>query len=70
MQCIIYLCFLCVQPEVESFKKLNVISQDEFDTLSPKVPVEPNQEVPTPPMQGESPSEQPCSRCRRLKLTE
>lgn len=47
----------CVQPEVENFKKLNVISQDEFDTLSPKVPIDPNQEVPTPPMQGESSSE-------------
>lgn len=44
----------CFQPEVENFKKLNVISQDEFDTLTPKVPIDPNQEVPTPPMPGGS----------------
>lgn len=45
---------LCVpQQEVENFKKLNVISQDEFDTLTPKVPVDPHQEVPPPPMPGE-----------------
>ncbi|KAK1793356.1 hypothetical protein P4O66_011424, partial [Electrophorus voltai] len=35
--------------EVENFKKLIVISQDQFDTLSPKPPVDPNQEVPPPP---------------------
>lgn len=51
------MCPRCVQPEVENFKKLNVISQDEFDTLTPKVPIDPNQEVPTPPMQGESRSD-------------
>lgn len=45
---------MCLLQEVENFKKLNVISQDEFDTLSPKVPVDPNQEVPPPPMPGES----------------
>lgn len=38
--------------DVENFKKLNVISKDEFDTLTPKVPVDPNQEVPPPPMPG------------------
>ena len=37
------------QQEVETFKKLNVISKDEFDTLTPKLPVDPNQEVPPPP---------------------
>ncbi|XP_017295061.1 la-related protein 1B isoform X3 [Kryptolebias marmoratus] len=36
--------------DVENFKKLNVISKDEFDTLTPKAPVDPNQEVPPPPM--------------------
>lgn len=51
---------VCLQPEAENFKKLNVISQDEFDTLSPKVPIDPNQEVPTPPMQGESSSDAVC----------
>ncbi|XP_035388921.1 la-related protein 1B isoform X2 [Electrophorus electricus] len=35
--------------EVENFKKLIVISQDQFDTLSPKPPVDPDQEVPPPP---------------------
>ncbi|KAI3367390.1 hypothetical protein L3Q82_026251 [Scortum barcoo] len=40
--------------EVENFKKLNMISKDEFDTLTPKVPVDPNQEVPPPPMSGGS----------------
>nr|XP_043903461.1 la-related protein 1B isoform X4 [Solea senegalensis] len=40
--------------EVETFKKLNVISKDEFDTLTPKVPVDPNQEVPPPPMPVDS----------------
>lgn len=43
---------LCVlQQDVENFKKLNVISQDEFDTLTPKVPVD-HQEVPDLPMPG------------------
>lgn len=37
---------------METFKKLNVISQDEFDTLAPKVPVDNSQEVPCPPMPG------------------
>ncbi|KAI5102711.1 la-related protein 1B isoform X3 [Silurus meridionalis] len=35
--------------EVENFKKLNIISKDEFDTLTPTLPVDPNQEVPPPP---------------------
>lgn len=38
--------------DVENFKKLNFISKDEFDTLAPKIPVEPNQEAPPPPMPG------------------
>lgn len=41
-----------LQQEVENFKKLNVISQDEFDSLSPKVPVDNSQEVPPLPMPG------------------
>lgn len=41
-----------LQQEVENFKKLNVISQDEFDTLTPKVPADSTQEVPRPPMPG------------------
>nr|XP_021328864.1 la-related protein 1B isoform X5 [Danio rerio] len=35
--------------EMENFKKLNMISQDEFETLTPKLPIDPNQEVPPPP---------------------
>ncbi|TRY99108.1 hypothetical protein DNTS_021540 [Danionella cerebrum] len=35
--------------EMENFKKLNMISQDEFDTLTPKLPIDSNQEVPPPP---------------------
>lgn len=44
------MCSRVPQQEVENFKKLNVISKDEFDTLTPKVPIDPNQEV--PPMPG------------------
>uniref|UniRef100_A0A8C6TKU1 La ribonucleoprotein 1B n=1 Tax=Neogobius melanostomus TaxID=47308 RepID=A0A8C6TKU1_9GOBI len=40
--------------ESDSFKKLNVISQDEFETLAPKPPVDPNQEVPPPPLPVDS----------------
>ncbi|CAN9502644.1 unnamed protein product [Ophioblennius macclurei] len=39
----------CSKQDVENFKKLNVISKDEFDTLTPKVPIDPKQEAPTPP---------------------
>uniref|UniRef100_A0A8C6LSX5 La ribonucleoprotein 1B n=1 Tax=Nothobranchius furzeri TaxID=105023 RepID=A0A8C6LSX5_NOTFU len=38
--------------DAENFRKINVISKDEFDTLTPKVPIDPNQEVPPPPMSG------------------
>ncbi|XP_031729070.1 la-related protein 1 isoform X3 [Anarrhichthys ocellatus] len=43
--------------EVENFKKLNVISQDEFETLTPKVPADPEQEVPPPLMPVDSGAE-------------
>lgn len=43
------------QPEsTKEVKKLNVISRDEFDTLAPKAPVDPNQEVPPLPMPVDS----------------
>lgn len=42
-----------LQQEGESFKKLNVISKDEFNTLTPQVPVDAPQDVPPPPMPGE-----------------
>uniref|UniRef100_A0A1A8EBM8 La ribonucleoprotein domain family, member 1B n=1 Tax=Nothobranchius kadleci TaxID=1051664 RepID=A0A1A8EBM8_NOTKA len=43
--------------DAENFRKLNVISKDEFDTLTPKVPIDPNQEVPPPPMSVASEAE-------------
>ncbi|XP_013867280.1 la-related protein 1B [Austrofundulus limnaeus] len=43
-----------ISKDVENFKKLNVISKDEFDILTPKAPVDPNQEVPPPPMPVDS----------------
>eukprot|EP00066_Takifugu_rubripes_P029253 XP_011618519.1 PREDICTED: la-related protein 1B isoform X1 [Takifugu rubripes] len=43
--------------DAENFKKLNVISQDEFETLTPKVPVDHNQEVPALPMPVDSGTE-------------
>ncbi|TSU37069.1 La-related protein 1B [Bagarius yarrelli] len=42
--------------EVENFKKLSLITQDEFETLTPKLPVDPNQEVPPPPPCQDEPS--------------
>uniref|UniRef100_H3D4C9 La ribonucleoprotein 1B n=1 Tax=Tetraodon nigroviridis TaxID=99883 RepID=H3D4C9_TETNG len=39
-----------LRQEPENFKKLNVISQDQFDSLSPKVPVDNSQPVPLPPL--------------------
>ncbi|XP_074548143.1 la-related protein 1B isoform X4 [Halichoeres trimaculatus] len=47
----------CSKQEVESFKKLNMISQDEFDTLTPKMPVDSNQEVPPLPVPVDSGAE-------------
>uniref|UniRef100_A0A673LQF3 La-related protein 1B-like n=1 Tax=Sinocyclocheilus rhinocerous TaxID=307959 RepID=A0A673LQF3_9TELE len=35
--------------DLENFKKLNMISQDEFETLTPKLPIDSIQEVPPPP---------------------
>ncbi|PIO33231.1 hypothetical protein AB205_0149790, partial [Aquarana catesbeiana] len=35
--------------EVENFKKVNMISREQFDTLTPEPPVDPNQEVPPGP---------------------
>ncbi|KAG5285260.1 hypothetical protein AALO_G00001330 [Alosa alosa] len=42
--------------EVENFKKLNVITQDEFNTFAPKTPMDATQEVPPPPPQPEESS--------------
>nr|XP_032627527.1 la-related protein 1 isoform X1 [Chelonoidis abingdonii] len=38
-----------VKQEVENFKKVNMISREQFDTLTPEPPVDPNQEVPPGP---------------------
>lgn len=50
---VVALCLMCQYDshfqDVENFKKLNMISQDEFETLTPKLPIDPNQEVPPPP---------------------
>lgn len=37
------------QQEVENFKKVHLISREEFDCLTPEPPVDPNQEVPPGP---------------------
>ncbi|XP_012610931.1 la-related protein 1 isoform X6 [Microcebus murinus] len=45
-----------IKQEVENFKKVNMISREQFDTLTPEPPVDPNQEVPPGPprfQQGE-----------------
>ncbi|KAG1971661.1 la-related protein 1B [Pimephales promelas] len=36
--------------DMENFKKLNVISRDEFETLTPKLPIDSSQEIPPPPL--------------------
>ncbi|EHB17549.1 La-related protein 1 [Heterocephalus glaber] len=38
-----------IKQEVENFKKVNMISWEQFDTLTPEPPVDPNQEVPPGP---------------------
>ncbi|XP_028348085.1 la-related protein 1B isoform X9 [Physeter macrocephalus] len=38
--------------EVENFKKLNLISKEQFENLTPELPFEPNQEVPVAPSQA------------------
>lgn len=40
---------LVSQQEVENFKKVHLISREEFDCLTPEPPVDPNQEVPPGP---------------------
>ncbi|KAG2465435.1 LARP1 protein, partial [Polypterus senegalus] len=37
------------QQEVENFKKLSLISKEQFDNLAPEPPIDPNQEVPPGP---------------------
>lgn len=40
---------LILQQEVENFKKVHLISREQFDCLTPEPPVDPNQEVPPGP---------------------
>lgn len=41
--------FLVSQQEVENFKKVHLISREQFDCLTPEPPIDPNQEVPPGP---------------------
>ncbi|XP_045654958.1 la-related protein 1B isoform X6 [Ursus americanus] len=41
-----------IKQEVENFKKLNLISKEQFENLTPELPFEPNQEVPVEPSQS------------------
>ncbi|XP_078222628.1 la-related protein 1B isoform X7 [Callithrix jacchus] len=41
-----------IKQEVENFKKLNLISKEQFENLTPELPFEPNQEVPVTPSQS------------------
>uniref|UniRef100_UPI00358FA217 la-related protein 1B-like n=2 Tax=Myxine glutinosa TaxID=7769 RepID=UPI00358FA217 len=41
--------YATIKQEVENFKKLNLITKEEFQTLAPKPPVDPNQMVPPAP---------------------
>lgn len=38
-----------LQQEVENFKKVHLISREQFDCLTPEPPIDPNQEVPPGP---------------------
>ncbi|XP_066576257.1 la-related protein 1B isoform X3 [Amia ocellicauda] len=38
-----------IKQEVETFKKLNLISKEQFENLAPEPPIDPNQEVPPGP---------------------
>lgn len=48
-KCWIFVNSFQMQQEVENFKKVNMISREQFDTLTPEPPVDPNQEVPPGP---------------------
>ncbi|XP_013979396.2 la-related protein 1 isoform X3 [Salmo salar] len=41
--------YATIKQEVENFKKVHLISREEFDCLTPEPPVDPNQEVPPGP---------------------
>ena len=52
-QCIHTGCLCVLQQEVENFKKVHLITREEFDCLTPEPPVDPNQEVPPGPPKGQ-----------------
>ncbi|MEQ2206319.1 La ribonucleoprotein domain member 1 [Xenoophorus captivus] len=41
--------YATIKQEVENFKKVHLISREQFDCLTPEPPVDPNQEVPPGP---------------------
>ncbi|XP_048884287.1 la-related protein 1-like isoform X2 [Brienomyrus brachyistius] len=41
--------YAIIKQEVENFKKVHLISREQFDCLTPEAPVDPNQEVPPGP---------------------
>uniref|UniRef100_A0A8C9VX77 La ribonucleoprotein 1, translational regulator n=1 Tax=Scleropages formosus TaxID=113540 RepID=A0A8C9VX77_SCLFO len=43
--------YATIKQEVENFKKVHLISREQFDCLTPEPPVDPNQEVPPGPPQ-------------------
>ncbi|XP_051533905.1 la-related protein 1-like isoform X5 [Myxocyprinus asiaticus] len=50
--------YATIKQEVENFKKVHLISREEFDCLTPEPPVDPNQEVPPgPPQPQQIPTE-------------
>ncbi|XP_015200376.1 la-related protein 1B isoform X3 [Lepisosteus oculatus] len=46
--------YATIKQEVENFKKLNLISKEQFETLAPEPPIDPNQEVPPCPPRPQS----------------
>ncbi|XP_078737215.1 la-related protein 1 [Lampetra fluviatilis] len=52
-----------MKQEIENFRKLTMISQEEFETLAPEPPVDPYQEVPPgPPKQQPAPTDELATR--------
>lgn len=42
----VYTLFSLIQQEIENFKKLNLISKEEFDNLAPEPVADPTEEIP------------------------
>uniref|UniRef100_A0A8C9WP74 La ribonucleoprotein 1, translational regulator n=1 Tax=Scleropages formosus TaxID=113540 RepID=A0A8C9WP74_SCLFO len=58
--------YATIKQEVENFKKVHLISKEQFDCLTPEPPVDPNQEVPPGPPR---PQQKPSSIARSLPAT-